>query len=794
MPKLRVAATLLLFVFVADQTMLQADETPNQLTIVAFGDSTTAPRDTVEQVYADRLPTLLQAKGIGATVINAGVGGSHSGRLTDNSHHNRRHALDRLDDTVRAHNPDIVIVQFGWNDSWIDSGLPDGPSRIPVEDYAANLRSIVTTLSGDSADVILMTPNRPNSSLEDWRVARTFKYVEAVRTLADSESLPLIDVWREYERLDEVEGSASNDLLLDNVHPNDAGHKLVAELLATKITEIHDLIPTLPLMTVQALRAARPCRVESASIKQQRPNIVLLVADDLGYSDLGCYGSEIRTPHIDRLAETGIRFTQFYNAARCCPSRACLLTGKYPHQAGVGHMTYDAGEPGYRGELNRDIPTIASVLHQAGYFTAMTGKWHVTPQTKPDSPQDNWPLQRGFDEFFGTLPGHGSLWDPVGLMRNNEPVDPEEGFFYTDAIADHAVQFIEQANDRPFFLYVPFTAPHYPLHARPETIDSYDDVYDIGWDEIRNRRYERLIERGFLPEGTLLAPRDPASIPWEEEAHQEWQAHRMQVFAAMITEMDVAIGRIIEELEQSGQFDNTLFVFLSDNGGSNEGHLYNTIERMEKPWTSSLIPETTFDGRPVRAGDWPDVPLGGPDTYGSYGPRWANVSNAPFRRHKSWVHEGGISTPCIMHWPDVIQYERTTHVIAHLIDLMPTFAAAANVNDIQSEGMSLIPLLQGPNESDAFTDREIGWEHEGNRAYRKGAWKIVSEFPGTWTTMYPYANEGRWELYNMESDRTELNNLADSNPEKLIQMIESYEKWADRVDVISWENLEGKQE
>jgi len=441
------------------------------------------------------------------------------------------------------------------------------------------------------------------------------------------------------------------------------------------------------------------------------PNIVLIVADDLGYSDLGCYGSEIRTPNLDALASKGARYSQFYNAARCCPSRACLLTGLYPHQAGVGHMTYDAGEPGYRGELNRDVPTMAEVLQESGYFTAMVGKWHVTPNTKPESPQDNWPRQRGFDEFYGTLPGHGSLWEPKGLMRNNTPVKPAKDFFYTDAIADHAADFINDAKARPLFLYVAFTAPHYPLHAREQTIASYEGVYDVGWDEIRRRRHARLIEIGLLPNGSRLAPRDPASIPWEK----------------------------------------------------------------------------TPGGKPVRAGDWPGEPLGGPATYGSYGPRWANVSNTPFRRHKSWVHEGGIATPCIVSAPFRAGSRGTiSHQPAHLVDLLPTMAnLAGRSKKLKTEGRDLFG-----NEGRS----EIGWEHEGNRAYRKGNWKIVSEFPGTWTTMYPYTNKGRWELYDLANDRTELNDLAKVRPGKLKEMVRAYEKWAKRIGVVPWDKLAGKNE
>ncbi|MEM9478398.1 MAG: arylsulfatase [Verrucomicrobiota bacterium] len=524
--------------------------------------------------------------------------------------------------------------------------------------------------------------------------------------------------------------------------------------------------------------------------EDRHPDIVLILADDLGFSDLGCYGGEIRTPILDELARKGQRYSQFYNAARCCPSRASLLTGRYPHEVGVGHMTYDAGEPGYRGDLRKDTPTIAEVLKDAGYFTAMSGKWHVTYHVNADSPRDNWPKQRGFDEFFGTLPGHGSFYDPAGLMRNNDPIKPGKAFFYTDAITDHAIEFIEQAADKPLFLYVAFTAPHYPLHAREETVQSYNGVYDVGWDVIREKRHANLIKEGIIPAGTKLAPRDPASIPWEDDPHQDWQAHRMQVYAAMVTEMDAAIGRIVESLRKEDRLENTMLVFLSDNGGSNEGHLRNTIERMDKPWVSPVIPEKAPDGTPMRAGDWPGEPLGGPATYGSYGPRWSNVSNTPFRRHKSWVHEGGIATPCIVHFPDnkTIQPGSISHRVCHLIDLLDSSTPANVVASDQKSEHSLSIL------SPESAARTLGWEHEGNRAFRVGDWKIVSEFPGTWTTMYPYEKEGRWELYNLKEDRTELNDLAKAEPERLQSMIRGYNEWAERVGVVEWSKLEGKKE
>lgn len=515
----------------------------------------------------------------------------------------------------------------------------------------------------------------------------------------------------------------------------------------------------------------------------ERPNIVLVVADDLGFSDLGCYGGEIRTPVLDGLAKAGTRYSRFYNATRCCPSRACLLTGKYPHQAGVGHMTYDAGEPGYRGELREGVPTVAEVLKKAGYFTVMSGKWHVTPSVAADGEQKNWPCQRGFDEFFGTLAGHGSLWDPKTLMRNNEPAEAGDDFFYTDAIAGNALEMLDGNNGKPFFLYLAFTAPHYPLHAREETITSYEKQYEVGWDVLRQRRFDELLERGLISKDAKLVPRDPSSVAWENEENQKWQAHRMAVYAAMVTEMDTAIGRVENGLKKMGEWEDTVFVFLSDNGGSNEGHLNNMIERMKKPWASGLIPEKTPDGRPVKAGDWPGVRLGGPDTYGSYGPRWANVSNTPFRRHKSWLHEGGISTPCIL----VGLKEGkggVCHEVRHLIDLLPTFAELSGMV-VDSEGVSL---------SRSNFKRDLGWEHEGNRAFRRGNWKIVSEFPGTWTTMYPYKKKGEWELYDMANDRSELNDLAREMPKKVEELAAAYEAWARRVGVVEWADLEGRKE
>lgn len=545
-----------------------------------------------------------------------------------------------------------------------------------------------------------------------------------------------------------------------------------------------------------SLLALGHAQAQSATQAESKPNIILIVADDMGFSDLGCYGSEIKTPTLDQLGHQGLRLSQFYNGTRCCPSRSAILTGLYPHQAGIGHMTEDRGLAAYSGTLTNTCVTIPEVLKKNGYATGMTGKWHLIRHNRLDTTNPNWPTARGFDYFYGTIPGHGSLWDPKGLFLNKTPQKAEKGFFYTDAIADHAIEFIDisTAAKKPFFLYMPFTAPHYPLHAREKTINQYEDTYKIGWDAIRQQRYEGLKKEGILKAETKLSPRDPASPAWDKEEHKRWQAHRMQVFAAMVQEMDEAIGHVIEKLKTNKQFDNTLIVFISDNGGSNEGHLNNTIERLNKPWKSSMFPDKTLDGHPVMPGDFTNLYLGPDNTYGSYGISWANVSNAPFRRHKSWLHEGGISAPCIVHWPAKIKKPAIQHAPAHVIDLMPTFLEASQSTYPTQYKGNAITALEGKSlfAKDLDKDRGIGWEHEGNRAYRIGPWKIVSEYPGSWKTFYPYPEQGEWELYNMDNDRTELNNLAKKHPEILAKLVKEYQQWSKRLGVIDWKTLQKK--
>jgi arylsulfatase A-like enzyme len=535
-----------------------------------------------------------------------------------------------------------------------------------------------------------------------------------------------------------------------------------------------------------------------------RPNIIVIMSDDMGYSDLGCYGGEIETPNLDTLAAGGVRFTQFYNTARCCPTRASLLTGLYPHQAGIGHMMDDRGLDGYRGELNRRSVTIAEALKPAGYRTYMAGKWHVTKRVNPSGESDkaNWPLQRGFDRFYGTIHGAGSFYDPNSLTRDNTLIspyaDPEykpADFYYTDAINDHAARFVtEHARDhagKPFFLYMAHTAPHWPMHARERDIAKYKGRYDAGYDAIRAARVEKMKRLGLIDPRWEVAPQ--AGGKWSEVRNREFELRGMEVFAAMIDSLDQGIGRLVAELKRTGQFENTLILFLQDNGGCAElmGRRGEFKPRADGPTLPPLaatylqpdmIPKQTRDGYPVRQGY--GVLPGPADTYIGYGEAWANVSNTPFREYKHWVHEGGISTPLIAHWPAGIAPARRNALEsqpAHLIDLMATCVDLAGASyPKERDGQSIHPL-EGVSLRPAFAGQSVGrrepifFEHEGNRAVRDGAWKLVAKGPA-----------GAWELYNMESDRTETHNLASVQPERVRAMVAQWETWARRANVLPW--------
>jgi arylsulfatase A-like enzyme len=520
----------------------------------------------------------------------------------------------------------------------------------------------------------------------------------------------------------------------------------------------------------------------------KRPNILLILNDDMGFSDLGCYGGEVQTPNLDRLAAGGLRFTQFYNTARCCPSRASLLTGLHPHQANVGHMMGDDGIDGYRGNLAANTATIAEVLKTAGYATYMSGKWHITRHN--DGPKHSWPRQRGFDRFFGTITGAGSFYNPNTLTRENERIavaDESEDFFYTDAISDQAVEYIrehaEGKADEPFFTYVAYTSPHWPLHAHDEDIVRYAGRFDKGWDVLREERLERMVEMGLIDPNWKLTERDPTQPPWDEAEHEAWQARRMEVYAAQIDRMDQGIGRIVQALEQTGQLENTLILFLADNGGCAE----EIGEAWSKNIVGSISRRQTRDGRPVQHGNDPSVMPGPEDTYQSYGVPWANVSNTPFREYKHWVHEGGISTPLIVHWPEGVEEQGVLRTQpAQLPDMMATFLEVAGAEyPTERDGHQVQPL-EGFSMTPIFRDEPPGrevlyWEHEGNCAVRKEQWKLVCKYPGG------------WELYDIKADRTELNDLAAEHPEVVAELSGLYEAWASRCNVMPWAELQEKR-
>lgn len=497
-----------------------------------------------------------------------------------------------------------------------------------------------------------------------------------------------------------------------------------------------------------------------SSHAQNQPNIVIILADDMGYSDVGCYGSEIETPNIDRLAKDGLQFTQFYSAGRCCPSRATLLTGLYPHMAGMGWMTgVDMLEPGYPGDLNDQCATVAEVLKTAGYGTYATGKWHVSENVKYEGEKHNWPLQRGFDQYYGIIPGAANYFEPVGLTYGNDPAEAVGDFYLTDAISDTSVQFIQrhirQNRESPFLLYVAYNAPHWPLHAKENDIRKYLDTYKKGWDKIRQERYERQLKTGWLEKAVKLSERDAEVPAWEEipEQDKELWIKRMAVYAAQIDCMDQGIGRIVGTLKENGIYENTLLIFLSDNGASAER---------------------------VSRGDKSVEILGQKESYESYLIPWANVSNTPLRWFKSNMHEGGIASPCVISWPKGIEkngaFETTP---AHFIDLMPTFIelSGAHYPDFLNEqklpplpGKSLVGVFKG----EKLENRPLFWEHEANRAVRRGKWKLVSNGnPDT-----PYV--GSWELYDITKDRTEMQDMASTHPEIVQEMEKLWNEWAEK--------------
>jgi arylsulfatase A-like enzyme len=522
-------------------------------------------------------------------------------------------------------------------------------------------------------------------------------------------------------------------------------------------------------------------------VEPARPNIVLILADDMGFSDIGCYGGEIDTPHLDRLARRGTRLTQFYNTARCTPSRASLLTGLHPHQVGIGILNFDDSPDGYPGTLSNNCVTVAEALRTAGYATYMSGKWHLASDM--ETPNDAWPTRRGFERFFGTLEGAGSFYQPRTLLRDERNVEKEgldPAFFYTDAISDEAVRFVEDhdrdRSDQPFFLYLAYTAPHWPLHAHADDIAKYRGRFDAGWDDLRRQRLDRLVSEGLVDASWALPERDSRVPSWDSVDEREWQARRMEVYAAQVDRMDQGIGRVLGALERSGQLDNTVVVFLSDNGGCAEEMPPESV----KEFVGAFVPmgEHTRDGDSVVPGNVPGLMPGPESTYQSYGRCWANLSNTPFREYKHWVHEGGIATPFIVSWPAGLGDDPgLCHDPYQLVDVLPTLLDVAGADYPSrrrsgervppAEGVTMLPALRGQR----VDDRPMFWEHEGNSAVRLGRWKLVRK------------HGLPWELYDVVADRTELDDVAALHPDRVASMVGEYEAWAERCGVIPRERV-----
>ncbi|NQZ76256.1 MAG: arylsulfatase [Ekhidna sp.] len=507
--------------------------------------------------------------------------------------------------------------------------------------------------------------------------------------------------------------------------------------------------------------------------KETRPNILLIMADDMGYSDLGCYGGEISTPNIDQLAEEGIRFTQFYNGARCCPTRASLLTGLSPHLTGMGGMV--SGSPAevpnpYQGYLNSNCVTLAEVLRPAGYRTYMTGKWHVG-EFRPVFPTD-----RGFDRYYGLISGAMNYWNIAKGKRKkihrtfaedttiiNEQIN--NGFYSTTAYTDKAIAYLddhfEDHADLPFFMYVAHQAPHWPLHAPDSSIAKYRGKYKEGWEVLRERRYENMLKLGLIDPNHKLSDLDEETAEWERlsDGAKDTMDLKMAIYAAMVDEMDKGIGRIITKLSEKGQLDNTIVMFLSDNGASYDSGSLGLNFREDL--TGSM---------------------GGEDSYHSYGSSWANASNTPYRKFKRYTYEGGLATPMIIRWGDSIRNQGgLTPAVGHITDIMATLVDVGKAEYPQLvgdnvihplEGKSLLPILTENAKSIRSDEEVLVWEYEGNRALRSGDWKLVK-----------LREDQNWRLFNLKNDRTETIDVALEFPQIVDKLTGSYQEWASRVGV-----------
>ncbi len=496
-----------------------------------------------------------------------------------------------------------------------------------------------------------------------------------------------------------------------------------------------------------------------------RPNIVLIMADDMGFSDIGSYGSEISTPNLDKLAKGGTRLRQCYNGGICAPSRASLLTGQNPHKAGVGFFNRDLGLPAYQGYLNKQSLTIAEVLKTGGYSTYLAGKWHVGNEP------DKWPLKRGFDKFFGFIDGGLSFWDTKPIIKggpfssklyegDKEFTITDKNHYLTDALTDKAIQYLKEGKkENPFFLYMAYNAPHWPMHAKPQDIAKYKGKYDLGWDSLRTVRHQNLIKSGLISADSKLV-KDKSLPVWDKLTFDEKQmwVKKMEVYAAMVDNLDQNIGKLLMYLEETKQLDNTMIIFLSDNGAED--------------WDLSKMPIAINRS---------SGSVGTAGSNESYTKNWAQLSNMPFRSYKSTPYEGGLSSPFIACYPKMFPANQIQQGAVHLIDILPSFIELAGINYPKNYNGITTNTLQGKSfinaiKTNNWTDpRVIFHEWAGYKAVWEGKWKALSNYP-----------ENKWELYDLSNDRTESNNLAKTHPEIVEKLANAHKKWASENEVAEW--------
>lgn len=527
----------------------------------------------------------------------------------------------------------------------------------------------------------------------------------------------------------------------------------------------------------------------SGLLNAKQPNIVIISASNLGYSDLGCYGSEIKTPAIDKLAAEGLQFTQFYSCGNSAMSQTSLLTGQYPHRVGMGFPMVELKQKGYQGSISRATCTIAEFLKSIGYETFISGKWELTRHYQIGTPSHAWPLSRGFDRFFGTIQPQPCYFEPANLIMNQQPYDFGEDFYYTYEIAKETAHFLDRMKgvDRPFFLHVSFSAPSWPLQAPEEEIKQYSQTYKYGWDSIRAERFKMMQKLGIVSSFAKLPERDSRVYSWGRVgSYAAWHTRRMEVYAGQVSAMDRGVAMVMEKIKQIGADDDTIVIFLSTAGASEQ--------ELSPQSLSSFIPTKTHDGEPMQIGNVPSVRPGAKITYQSYGVPWANVSNTPLRGYAESLYEGGISSPCIIRWNDHTEPGLVKEP-AHVLDIFPTVVELTERayppelkghETLKLRGESLVPLFSAKYRLDLRTNekkrkRYFFWEYKGNAAVRYGDWKLI--FP---------KNGQRWELYNLGADRMESTDvfIRYQKDPAVEQMIYNYEQWKAKNRVENWDVIQ----